>query len=279
MGAPFRPTRLAPLGCGAGRAHPVRVLLDRVFPSPSGKTHAVAAQCLGRSSRVRGCGCGCGRVCVRVCVVHLRACACACARSRSRAGACACACARSRARACAWECGCACVYVRVCVGAGRRDYPLRRAGVFRICTVGLGLGRQRILCFARLERLLETKRAVTPKRWTASTETMAPPGTNPMLRAGDVRSVAAGYHYAVVKSRDVVTGAQQLPRMARPFKSLVGRQCSLPLKDSAADSDPCLRRSSFFRRSMRLSDVVSPSSAAPGEFQPECGTRAPRAHA
>ena len=40
---------------------------------------------------------------------------------------------------------------------------------------------------------------------------------------------------------------------------------------ATADSSPRLRcRGSFFRGSMKLSNFVSPSSAAPGRFQPEC---------
>ena len=39
------------------------------------------------------------------------------------------------------------------------------AGVLYMFTVGLGLGRQRVQCVARLGRLWETKRGVTPNHW------------------------------------------------------------------------------------------------------------------
>ena len=130
-------TRFAPPGCGAGRAHAVRVFLDQKLSSPSGKTHAVDADCLGGSSQVRMRV----RVWVRARVLaHVRgACVCVCA------VACACLCAGVRGRARVRACACVCV----CVGAGRRDDPLRRAllwqaGVLYMFMVGLGLGRQRI---------------------------------------------------------------------------------------------------------------------------------------
>ena len=46
--------------------------------------------------------------------------------------------------------------------AGGDVAPCAR-GYYIFVTVGRGLGRQRVQCVARLERLLETKRGITPK--------------------------------------------------------------------------------------------------------------------
>ena len=144
------------------------VFLDWSLPGSFGKTEAVAADCLGGSSRVRVRVRAPVRARGRVCVCSF-ACACACARASVRArvrvrvrGR---ACVRVRVRACACVCAraCACarVRVRVCVGASRRDDPPRlgrallgHAGMLNtFTTVGLGLGRQRILRVAQLEKL------------------------------------------------------------------------------------------------------------------------------